>query len=218
VGAVDDRLARQRSLMEKHDLRRLVAEQQELLVRVRPIAGVAEEMFRADRQAQSRPPSRARTAESQPWSDAGTNYTGAGAGTGTEGGSVADSDSEAGGGQGTVATAGDSFAGTAGGRDSATAGYTDAADMASVASVENQLRDILAEQLLSEEEAKERRHNERQLASEMASSKFYVTHDFLPDGHKIFESLEARVPHGDKHIPAAFVKQDAPPGEIIYYK
>lgn len=156
--------------MEKNDLKRIVTEQQELLVRVKPAAAVTEEMF----------------------------------GRKSNGG---DEEEE----EDTRTITSSIVAG-----DSISANYSDVVDMASVASVEKQVRDILAEQLISIEEEKERRHNERLLAAENASSKFYLTHNYLEGGHKIFEATEAIVPHTDKHIPAAFVKVSAPEETILY--
>ena len=154
--------------MEKNDLKRIVAEQQELLVRVKPIAGVPEEMFGR------------KSHDGDEEEDAHTITSSIVAG------------------------------------DSISANYSDIVDMASVASVEKQVRDILAEQLISIEEEKERRHNERLAAAENASSKYYLTHNFLEDGHKIFEATEAVVPHADRYIPAAYVKVSAPEETIVY--
>lgn len=168
---VGERINRQNILMQKNDLKRLVSEQQELLVRVRPVAGVTEQMFGKNKTPEV---------------------------------SVAEDE----------AAADDS---SLRGGDSMSAYLTDVADMSSVASVEMQVRDILSEQLISIEEEKERRRNEKILAAENASSKFYLTHDYLEDGHKIFEAVESLVPHADRHIPTVYVKESGP-GEIIMYK
>ena len=93
---------------------------------------------------------------------------------------------------------------------------TSMADMASVASVEGKIRDILAEELLSAEEEQERHRHERIMAAENASTKYYLTHTFLDDGHKLFDAVEAPVPHADKYIPTAFVKASAPDETILY--
>lgn len=186
---MNERLSRQQSVMEKNNLQKLVSEQQELLVRVRPITGVSETIFG---EKSVRPGSRARATSSV-------------AGTFSENEEERED-------QQTVSSSLD------GGVDSgASAVYSDVADMASVASVENRIRDILSEQLLSVEEEKERRRNERLLAAENASSKYYLTHDYLEDGHKIFEATEAKVPHADKYIPTTFIKKSEP-GDIILYK
>lgn len=168
INFVTERIARQRLAMDKHDLRRVVAEQQDLIVRVRPVGGAAEEMF----------------------------------GRKDEG--VDDEDART--------LCDDSLHGN----DSITVNCTDAADMASVASVENQVRDILADQLISIEEQKEQRRIERLLAAENAASRYYLTHEYK-DGNKVFNATETLVSHGDKYIPTAFVKNDAP-DEIILYK
>ena len=168
---VNERISRQTAVMQKNDLRRVVAEQQELLVRVRPVAGVTEQMFGRKGSADARD---------------------------------AEGDDE------TVSSS------LQGGGSSMTGDMTNAADMASVASVEMQLRDILSEQLISIEEDKERKRNERLMAAENASTKYYLTHDYLEDGHKIFEATEAVVPHADKYIPTAFVKKSGPDETIVY--
>ena len=147
--------------MRSNDLNRVVAEQQELLVRIKPAGPVSEQIF-------------------------GHTH------------SLSCDDDET---QCSVQSG----------------NYTDVNDVPSVASVEDRLRDILHEQLTSVEEEKEKRRIERINAAEHASTKFYVTHDYLPDGLKLFDATEVRVPHADKHIPSAIVKEIAP-GEYFHYK
>ncbi len=180
---VQERIDRQQKLMLKHDIQRIVADQQELLAKIRPVATVAEQIFNYN------PKAIATTGDN---SDIVSSVNDG----------IIDDQTEYSLGANASSHPGDYT--------------TDNTDMASVNSAEDLLRDILSEQLVSVEEQKEKVRQERILAAENASSKYFVTHNYTADGHKIFEAIETKTQHGDKLLPIMFVKKQSLTESVLY--